>query len=83
MLCCPFKRGVYVMLSRCAQVLLPLLTSDLYEVMLSCVKGRLPSCTPLRFHDDLVAVGVVAATAGYPGKYKKDIPIKGERYMFF
>ncbi|XP_061571488.1 trifunctional purine biosynthetic protein adenosine-3 [Cololabis saira] len=58
------------------QVLLPLLQSDLYEVMLSTVKGGLASSAPV-WRQDSSAVTVVMASAGYPGAYKKGVEIKG------
>ncbi|KAM6893431.1 trifunctional purine biosynthetic protein adenosine-3 [Xenentodon cancila] len=58
------------------QVLLPLLQSDLYEVMLNTLSGRLASNAPV-WQQDSSAVTVVMASAGYPGSYKKGIEIKG------
>ncbi|XP_034033033.1 trifunctional purine biosynthetic protein adenosine-3 [Thalassophryne amazonica] len=58
------------------QVLLPLLKSDLYEVILDTMKGRLASSTPL-WHQDSSAVTVVMASSGYPSSYQKDIKITG------
>ncbi len=57
-------------------MLLPLLKSDLYEVMVSCVKGDLHVCNP-SFHDNKFAVAVVLASGGYPGSYKKGMTING------
>lgn len=57
------------------QVVLPRLESDLAEVMLAVAEGRA---------DDVAldwsnawAVGVVLASAGYPGAYEKGKPISG------
>lgn len=58
-----------------AQVILPLLESDLYEVLLACVDGRLDKAS-IRWAEG-VAATVVAASAGYPGPYEKGIPITG------
>uniref|UniRef100_A0A7N6B8L8 ATP-grasp domain-containing protein n=1 Tax=Anabas testudineus TaxID=64144 RepID=A0A7N6B8L8_ANATE len=58
------------------QVLLPLLKSDLYEVILNTMNGKLASSTPL-WHQDSSAVTVVMASAGYPGSYKKGVEITG------
>jgi folate-dependent phosphoribosylglycinamide formyltransferase PurN len=58
------------------QVLLPLLKSDLYEVAMACVQGRLAS-TEVIFDSDMVATTVVAASAGYPGSYPKGKVISG------
>lgn len=57
------------------QVVLPRLTSDIIEIMLSVVEGRL--------HSNLVtwskqaAVCVVMAAGGYPGSYQKGLEITG------
>uniref|UniRef100_A0A8D0B5P9 Trifunctional purine biosynthetic protein adenosine-3 n=1 Tax=Sander lucioperca TaxID=283035 RepID=A0A8D0B5P9_SANLU len=58
------------------QVLLPLLKSDLYEVILNTVNGKLVSNAPV-WHQDSSAVTVVMASAGYPGSYKKGVEITG------
>ncbi|XP_067951539.1 trifunctional purine biosynthetic protein adenosine-3-like [Watersipora subatra] len=58
------------------QVLLPLLHSDLYDIMLSCTNGTLES-QEVVFDNTKSAVAVVAASAGYPEKYKKDFCITG------
>ena len=49
------------------QVVLPLLESDLLEVMTACTEGRLAE-TEVRFSDKC-ACCVVQASEGYPGKY--------------
>ncbi|WP_337617554.1 phosphoribosylamine--glycine ligase, partial [Acidaminococcus timonensis] len=57
------------------QVVLPLLKSDLAEIMLACANGTL--------RPDMVewsqkaAVCVVMASGGYPASYKKGLPITG------
>ena len=57
------------------QVVLPLLKSDLAEIMVACAKGTL---TPdLVEWSDKAAVCVVMASGGYPASYKKGIPITG------
>ncbi|CAM9817185.1 unnamed protein product [Pylaiella littoralis] len=58
------------------QVLLPLMESDLYEVMLACTEGRLAD-TPVSFTPGAAAATVVLAADGYPGKYPKGMPISG------
>uniref|UniRef100_A0A3Q1G6K3 Trifunctional purine biosynthetic protein adenosine-3 n=1 Tax=Acanthochromis polyacanthus TaxID=80966 RepID=A0A3Q1G6K3_9TELE len=58
------------------QVLLPLLQSDLYEVILNTMSGKLASSAPV-WHQDSSAVTVVMASAGYPGSYQKGVPITG------
>ena len=57
------------------QVVLPLLKSDLAEIMLACANGTL---TPdLVEWSNKAAVCVVMASGGYPASYKKGIPITG------
>ncbi|TMS11704.1 Trifunctional purine biosynthetic protein adenosine-3 [Larimichthys crocea] len=58
------------------QVLLPLLKSDLYDVILNTMSGKLASSAPV-WHQDSSAVTVVMASAGYPGSYKKGVEITG------
>ncbi|MBK8985844.1 MAG: phosphoribosylamine--glycine ligase [Chloroflexi bacterium] len=57
------------------QALLPLLQSDLAEIMLACAAGRL---TPelVQVHPGACAT-VVMAAPGYPGRYRKGLPITG------
>ena len=57
------------------QVVLPLLKSDLVEVMLACVDGKLAE-TKIEWSDE-AAVSVVMASGGYPGNYEKGKPIQG------
>lgn len=49
--------------------------SDLYDVMMACVEGRLAE-TPVTFSPGAAATVVLAAN-GYPGKYPKGMPISG------
>ncbi|XP_067116504.1 trifunctional purine biosynthetic protein adenosine-3 isoform X1 [Osmerus mordax] len=58
------------------QVLMPLLKSDLYEVLQSTLQGRLASSAPV-WQEDSSAVTVVMASAGYPGSYKTGVEITG------
>ncbi|HEY3366872.1 MAG TPA: phosphoribosylamine--glycine ligase [Symbiobacteriaceae bacterium] len=58
-----------------AQVVLPLLESDLLQVLTACLEGRLDQAD-LRFRP-MSAAYVVVASAGYPGPYRKSIPISG------
>uniref|UniRef100_A0A8C7D4Y2 phosphoribosylamine--glycine ligase n=1 Tax=Oncorhynchus kisutch TaxID=8019 RepID=A0A8C7D4Y2_ONCKI len=58
------------------QVLMPLLKSDLYEVLQSTLQGKLASSAPV-WHQDSSAVTVVMASPGYPGSYKKGVAITG------
>jgi len=56
-----------------AQVLLPLLDTDLFEIMLSCCNMDLHNCS-IKWKN-IVATTVVCAAPGYPGSYIKDAPI--------
>ncbi|KAJ6662384.1 hypothetical protein lerEdw1_011797 [Lerista edwardsae] len=58
------------------QVILPLLKSDLYEVIQATIDRKLSSCMPVWFEDS-VAVTVVMASEGYPGSYPKGLEISG------
>jgi len=57
------------------QVVLPLLKSDLVEVMMACVDGDL-DLEQIEWSDQ-IAVCVILASRGYPGRYDKGIPIEG------
>jgi phosphoribosylamine--glycine ligase len=57
------------------QVILPLLETDLLEILLACVEGRL-SETAVRWKAGACA-SVVLASPGYPGDYPKGLPITG------
>ena len=57
------------------QVVLPLLKSDLVEIMLACVDGKLAE-TKVEWSDE-AAVSVVMASGGYPGDYEKGKIITG------
>ena len=52
-----------------------MLKTDLLDVLNACVDGRL-SEFKIKWHSGF-AVCVVIASGGYPGKYKKGIPIFG------
>lgn len=57
------------------QVVLPLLKSDLAEIMVACANGTLrPDMVEW---SDKAAVCVVMASGGYPASYKKGLPITG------
>ncbi|CAN8197089.1 unnamed protein product [Coccothraustes coccothraustes] len=58
------------------QVILPLLRSDLYEVMQAVINRRLASSMPA-WREDSAAVTVVMASQGYPGTYPKGLEITG------
>ncbi|MFZ1399531.1 MAG: phosphoribosylamine--glycine ligase, partial [Candidatus Promineifilaceae bacterium] len=57
------------------QVVLPLLASDLVELMLACVNGRLTR-DMVQLHPGACAT-VVMAAPGYPASYPKGLPITG------
>lgn len=57
------------------QVVLPLLKSDLAKIMVACAKGTLQP--DMVEWSDKAAVCVVMASGGYPGSYKKGLPITG------
>jgi phosphoribosylamine--glycine ligase len=57
------------------QPLMMRLKSDLLEVMLAVAEGRLEE-VELKW-DERPAMSVVAASGGYPGKYKTGLPITG------
>lgn len=52
------------------QVLLPLLASDLFEVMVACAERRLHP-TDVEWKKNTYACTVVCAASGYPGNYPK------------
>src|SRR5699024_1810528 len=57
------------------QVVLPLLNNDLLQVMLDVLEGNDPKIT----WKDEACLGVVIASKGYPGPYKKGIPLPFEQ----
>lgn len=60
------------------QVILPLLQSDLFEIMQACCSGQLDKVT-LQWRSGLSAVGVCLASAGYPETATKGCRISGEQ----
>jgi len=58
-----------------SQVILPLLKTDLVDVLLAVINGNLNQIG-VEWSED-ACVGVVVASAGYPGKYKTGFPITG------
>jgi formyltetrahydrofolate-dependent phosphoribosylglycinamide formyltransferase len=74
--------GPYVLEFNCrfgdpeTQVLLPLLETDLYEIMTACCKGELHK-VDVRFKEGQAAATVVCAAAGYPQSYPKGMIISG------
>lgn len=57
------------------QVVLSLLETDLIDIFLATINGRLQDMD-IRWSDD-AAVCVILASGGYPGSYAKGIPIHG------
>ena len=57
------------------QVMIPRLKSDLLEIMLAVIDGTLDK-TRVEWSDE-ACVGVVMASAGYPGSYTTGLPIEG------
>ncbi len=74
-------KGPYVIEYNCrfgdpeTQVVLPLLKTDLFEIMLAIHDGRLDELN-IEFHDGAAAC-VVMASGGYPGRYQTGIAISG------
>jgi phosphoribosylamine--glycine ligase len=58
-----------------AQVTLPLLKTDLADIMLAVIDNKLDEIS-VEWSED-ACVGVVMASAGYPGSYKTGFPITG------
>jgi phosphoribosylamine--glycine ligase len=58
-----------------SQVTLPLLKTDLIDIILGVVNGNLAQIN-VEWSQD-ACVGVVMASAGYPGSYQKGLPISG------
>ena len=58
-----------------AQVTLPLLKTDLVDIMLAVINGNL-SQENVEWSED-ACVGVVMASAGYPGSYNTGFPVTG------
>ena len=57
------------------QVVLPLLKTDLVDVILAVLEGRLDQ-QPIEWYDQ-ACCGVVLASEGYPGDYATGFPIEG------
>jgi len=56
-------------------VILPRLKTDLLDIILAIVKGKINQIN-IECSDD-ACVGVVMASGGYPGNYKTGLPISG------
>jgi len=57
------------------QVILPRLKTDLFDIIMAVIKGKLDQIK-IESSDD-ACVGVVMASGGYPGSYKTGLPISG------
>jgi phosphoribosylamine--glycine ligase len=57
------------------QVILPLLKTDLVDILMAVVQGNLDR-VKIEWSAE-ACVGVVMASGGYPGSYKTDFPIQG------
>lgn len=55
------------------EVVLPRLTSDIYDAFMAIVDGKKPVLT----WDDCYTIGIVLASKGYPGSYEKGFVIEG------
>lgn len=64
-----------------AQVILPLLKSDLYDVMIACCKNELYEIK-LVWNESQFAVGVVMASQAYPESSTKGCVIKGSSFKY-
>ncbi len=58
------------------EVILPRVTSDIAEVLVAVARGGLERFLPLEVKNE-ACVGVVLASAGYPGSYENGRPITG------
>ena len=58
-----------------AQVILPLLRTDLVDAVQACIEGGLADM-PVQWEEG-ASVGVVMASGGYPGAYSRGLPIVG------
>jgi len=57
------------------QVILPLLKTDLVDILLAVIHGKLAE-TKIEWRHQ-ACVGVVMSSSGYPGNYKTGFPIRG------
>ncbi|MBZ0284219.1 MAG: phosphoribosylamine--glycine ligase [Anaerolineae bacterium] len=59
------------------QVILPLLQTDLVDILNACIDGKLTSNLVYEKYEERTAATVVLAAPGYPGSYPKGLPISG------
>jgi phosphoribosylamine--glycine ligase len=57
------------------EAIMPLLATDLYDILLACIEGRLHEIPVL--WKQAVGATIVLAAPGYPGTYPKGLPITG------
>jgi phosphoribosylamine--glycine ligase len=57
------------------QVILPLLKTDLVDILLAVIHGKLAE-TKIEWRHQ-ACVGVVMSSGGYPGSFKTGLPVKG------
>ncbi|KAJ8949334.1 hypothetical protein NQ314_008254 [Rhamnusium bicolor] len=62
------------------EVILPLLDSDLYDIMTACCNGTLKT-QELKWKENITAVGVVMASRGYPETSSKGQVITGKNHI--
>ena len=60
-----------------AQVVLPLLRSDLAVLLAAAARGDLAAAGPVELESDRAAACVIMASEGYPGQYETGKPISG------
>ena len=76
------EKGPYVLEFNCrfgdpeTQVVLPLLETDLYEILTACCRGELDK-VDVRFREGRSAATVVCAALGYPQSYPKGMRVTG------
>lgn len=59
------------------QVIMPLLKTDLVNILLACIDGNLSSIDQQSLWRKEACAGVVMASGGYPNDYPKGLPISG------
>jgi phosphoribosylamine--glycine ligase len=59
------------------QAILPLLVSDLAEILFACTEGKLEQVAPQVTWRRGACATVVLASGGYPGHYRRGLPISG------
>ena len=62
-------------------MILPLLKSDLCNILMKCVNGDLCE-SDVEFSSDRAAVGVVLASSGYPASFQTGFTITGQPLIY-